>query len=64
MAPTGLGEVVDDYFNAHGYDADSRLCIMYAWREKNAVEFIPYLCGKGMAMSEVEWLWRLINENN
>jgi len=65
MAPTGLGEVVDGYLDAHGYDAASRLHIMHAWRENNGVDdFMIYLCGKGMAMSEVEWLWCLLVENS
>jgi hypothetical protein len=63
-APTGLGESVDVYLNAHGYDADAKLHIMYAWRENSGIaDFVSYLCGKGMVVSEVKWLWRLITEN-
>jgi hypothetical protein len=61
IAPTGLGDNVDEYFNAHGYDANSRLHIMYAWREKNGIrDFVGYLCGKGMTKSEAEWVRRLL----
>jgi hypothetical protein len=65
MAPTGLGERVDSYLNAHGYDANSRLDIMFAWREKGDVaDFIAALSTEGMAISEAEWLWCLLSDNN
>lgn len=67
MAPTGLGEAADTYLNAHGYDANSRLHIMHAWRENGhsgLADFVLDLCGKGMPMSEVEWLWYLLSNNN
>jgi hypothetical protein len=65
MAPTGLGEAADAYLNAHGYDANSRLHIMYAARENSGLaDFVAGLCGKGMPMSEAEWLWHLLSDNN
>jgi hypothetical protein len=63
MAPTGLGEGVDRYLDAHGYDSTSRLHIMHAWREFGMQDFVSYLCGKGMVMSEVVWLWQLLVEH-
>jgi len=36
IAPPGLGDAWDEYFNAHWYDANSRLHIMYAWRGRVA----------------------------
>jgi len=65
MAPTGLGEAVDAYLNAHGYDANSRLHVMHAWRENDGLaDFISDMCGKGMPMAEAEWLWCLLFHNN
>jgi hypothetical protein len=63
MAPTGLGEGVDRYLDAHGYDSASRLYIMHARREFGMQDFVSYLCGKGMVMSEVVWLWQLLVEH-
>src|SRR5882757_2243041 len=37
MAPTGLGGAADAYLNAHGYDANSRLYIMFTWRENGGL---------------------------
>jgi hypothetical protein len=64
IAPSGLGDGVDQYFNAHGYDAGSRLHVMYAWRENSGIhDFIAYLSGKGMTKFEAEWVWRLVVEH-
>lgn len=64
LPPSGLGEGVDSYLDAHGYDADSRLHIVHAWRELNGFQdFIVYLCGKGMVQSEAAWLWQLLLDN-
>lgn len=63
IAPSGLGKGVDSYLDAHGYDASSRLHIIYAWRENYGLQdFTTYLCRKGMVKSEVEWLWVLLTE--
>jgi hypothetical protein len=59
--PTGLGDGVDRYLDAHGYDAGSRLHIMHAWREHPGKrEFVIYACARGMAMAEAKWLWQLL----
>jgi len=42
---TGLGNGVDRYLDAHGYDAG---------------EFVIYVCARGMAMAEAKWLWQLL----
>jgi hypothetical protein len=61
IAPTGLGEDIDRYFNAHGFDTHSRLHIMYAWRCSPVIQdFVSYLCKNGMAKSEAEWLWNFL----
>jgi hypothetical protein len=63
-APTGLGEGVDKYLDAHGYDSSSRLHIMYAWRENCGIQdFITYVCERGMVKAEAKWLWQLIIEH-
>jgi hypothetical protein len=65
IAPTGLGDDIDKYFNAHGYDAGSRLHVMHAWRNNHGVQdFIVYLCGKGVVKSEAEWLWNFLVERS
>ena len=62
---TGLGNAVDDYLTAHGYTADACHAIVHTWKQnENQDEFAGYLCGKGMAKSEVQWLWRFINSNH
>jgi hypothetical protein len=64
IVPTGLGDGVDKYLDAHGYDSSSRLHIVYAWRENYGVQdFIAYVCGEGMVKSEARWLWHLITEH-
>lgn len=64
LAPTGLGEEVDKYLDAHGYDSSSRLQIMYAWRENYGIQdFITYVCERGMVKSEAQWLWHHIIEH-
>jgi len=64
ITPTGLGDGVDKYLDAHGYDSSSRLHIVYAWRENYGVQdFITYVCGEGMVKSEARWLWHLITEH-
>ena len=63
LAPTGLGEEVDKYLDAHGYDS-SQLQIMYAWRENYGIQdFITYVCERGMVKSEAQWLWHHIIEH-
>lgn len=64
LPPTGLGDGVDSYLDAHGYDGGSRLHIIHAWRELDGLRsFVKYLTERGMAKSEVEWLWQLLVDN-
>jgi hypothetical protein len=64
LPPTGLGDNVDSYLDSHGYDGGSRLHIIHAWRELDGLRgFVNYLTERGMAKSEVEWLWQLLIDN-
>ncbi|KAF7976790.1 hypothetical protein HWV62_5636 [Athelia sp. TMB] len=55
---TGLGRQVDWYLNAHGYTEEAAGSIANAYtRYLSADAFIAYLCGRGMAHAEAEWIW-------
>jgi len=65
LASTGLGEAIDDYLKAHGYTDDAQRTIARAYKQSETQdEFVGFLCGRGMAKSEAQWLWRYVNTTN
>lgn len=56
--PTGISRAVDAYLDAHGYNAEAKLTIRFAWDSFDDVdEFVEYLCLKGMANIEANWIF-------
>jgi hypothetical protein len=63
--PAGLGVAADAYLDAHGYDASVKLHIAHAYRSSNDVDrFLTYLCSRGMAHAEAQWLFNYISSDN
>lgn len=56
-----IGAAAYDYLAAHGYSQDAQAAIENAYERFGSQEaFAAFLCGKGMAKSEADWLWRHI----
>ena len=56
---------IDDYLKAHGYTDDAQRTIARAYKQSETQdEFVGFLCGRGMAKSEAQWLWRYVNMTN
>lgn len=46
---------------AHGYDSDAKLHLLHALNTYSDVdEFCDYLCARGMARAEADWLFKYI----
>jgi hypothetical protein len=59
--PAGMGPAVNQYLDAHGYDAAAKLEISYAYRTFNDVDaFCDHLCQRGMSQAEASWLFGYI----
>lgn len=61
VAPSNLPRAAHSYMEAHGYDSDAKLHLLHALNTYNDVdEFCDYLCARGMARAEADWLFKYI----
>lgn len=58
-----IGRRAVRYLTAHGYTPESQHAIARAYTDFPGEEgFVAFLCGKGMARSEVNYLWDYISD--
>lgn len=60
-----FGDVADGYLQSHGYTARAILCIAHAVEvSQSGEDFVHDISGRGLAITEAQWLWLLITGDN
>ncbi|KAG2153355.1 hypothetical protein DEU56DRAFT_907784 [Suillus clintonianus] len=60
-----FGDVTDGYLQSHGYTARAILCIAHAVEvSQSGEDFVHDISGRGLAITEAQWLWLLITGDN
>jgi hypothetical protein len=61
-AAPSLGSHADEFLKAFGFQTSAKRQIFNAYKDSQTVDdFVDLLMDEGMAQTEAEWLWRIVN---